>query len=249
MRWGSHARLKPLLNVAASRELLSEFGLSCGTFVASCHLSLFQLYLEKWTIPNVFKNCTLFISLFLFSSPGLIFSSCLAKEIWWQRTKHDTKRKEWRQWWEWSPRSEKREVSCWRVLSMTEGVSWWTRKQPRRMPRLIFFWQGLAAMVCFLWLNELCVTQTARGTSASELLCHQSLLCVSLTLSPFFSLFMFNHFLQHVAKKLAERLGNLRRRSWTWRIKWSVLKIKRRSCWKNINTVEKQLNDLEEETS
>ena len=32
------------------------------------------------------------------------------------------------------------------------------------------FWLGLAAMVCFLWLSDLCVTQTARVTSSCECL-------------------------------------------------------------------------------
>ena len=32
------------------------------------------------------------------------------------------------------------------------------------------FWLGLAAKVCFLWLSDLCVTQTARGTCAGECL-------------------------------------------------------------------------------
>ena len=31
-----------------------------------------------------------------------------------------------------------------------------------------YVWQGLAAIVCFLWLTDLCVWQTARGTPASE---------------------------------------------------------------------------------
>ena len=32
------------------------------------------------------------------------------------------------------------------------------------------FWLGWAPIVCFLWLSDLCVTQTARGTPASECL-------------------------------------------------------------------------------
>ena len=41
---------------------------------------------------------------------------------------------------------------------------------------------GLAALVCFLWLSDLCVRQTTRGTSSSE--CLSSCPCV-LSLSPF----------------------------------------------------------------
>ena len=57
-------------------------------------------------------------------------------------------------------------------------------------------WPGLAAMVCFLWLSDLCVTQTARGTPASE--CWSSSPYV-LSLSTF-TLFMFTLLPQHVAK-------------------------------------------------
>ena len=39
--------------------------------------------------------------------------------------------------------------------------------QPRRMRRLVMFGKG-SAIVCFLWLTDLSVTQTARGTPASE---------------------------------------------------------------------------------
>ena len=51
--------------------------------------------------------------------------------------------------------------------------------QTRWMPWPIIFRQGLAAVVCFLWLSDLYVTQTARGTPAIE----------SLPSSPYVSLF------------------------------------------------------------
>ena len=51
--------------------------------------------------------------------------------------------------------------------------------QTRRMPWLIIFRQGLAAVVCFFWQSDLYVTQTARGTPASE----------SLSSSPYVSVF------------------------------------------------------------
>ena len=58
------------------------------------------------------------------------------------------------------------------------------------------FWLGLTAIVCFLWLSDLCVTQTARGTPASE--------CLSSSPSVFslstFTLLMFTLLPQHVAK-------------------------------------------------
>ena len=81
-------------------------------------------------------------------------------------------------------------------LSMTEGRSWWTRvNQGDCVRRLDILGKG-SAMVCFLWLTDLSVTQTASGTPASESLssCSQT--------------------------------SNVRRRSWTKRIKWSVSKTK-----------------------
>ena len=47
--------------------------------------------------------------------------------------------------------------------------------QPRRMRRLIFLRLGWAAIVCFLWFSDLCVTQIDSGSSASE--CFASSLC------------------------------------------------------------------------
>ena len=58
-----------------------------------------------------------------------------------------------------------------------------------------YFTLRLEAIVCFLWFSDLCVTQTARATSASE--CWASYLYV-LSLSPVFS--MFTLLPQHVAK-------------------------------------------------
>ena len=88
----------------------------------------------------------------------------------------------------------------------------------------------LAEIVCFLWLSDLCVTQTARGTSASECL-SSSPHVFSLSLF-IVTLFMFTLPSSTRGKKLLERFGNLWRWSWTWRIKWSVSKIKGRSCQK-----------------
>ena len=58
--------------------------------------------------------------------------------------------------------------------------------------------------------------------------CHHILMFFSL--SVFFILFMFTPLHSRRGKRLAERLGNLRRWSWTQRIKWSVSKIQGRSC-------------------
>ena len=87
---------------------------------------------------------------------------------------------------------------------------------------------GLAAPVCFLWLSDLCVTQTTRGTSSSE--CSSSSPCLLSLSLHFYSLYVHPPSSTSGKKKLLERLGNLRRWSWTWRIQWSVSKIKKRSC-------------------
>ena len=80
--------------------------------------------------------------------------------------------------------------------------------QTRRMLWLIIFRQGLAAIVCFLWFSDLCVTQTARGTPASECFSIVSS-CFSLPLH-FYSLYVYTPSSTR-GKKLLERLGNLRR--------------------------------------
>ena len=99
----------------------------------------FENYLLHLFIKKIIaqKPLLLFIPLLLFSCFLSFFflSSCFVKGIWWQRTIHVIKRNEWRQWWEWSPRSEK-EVSCWLVFEHDN--------QPSRMLWLIipgWFWQ------------------------------------------------------------------------------------------------------------
>ena len=148
----------------------------------------------------------------------VVFSD-LVTEIRWQMTKHVIKRKEWSQWWEWSPRYWKKKSFVGVFLSMTESRSWWTRvNQGDCVRRLDILGKG-SATVCFWWLTDLSGTQTACGTPTSEGLssCSQT--------------------------------SNVRRRSWTKRIKWSVSKI--RSCarktkemWKgnSMNWKRKQAN-------
>ena len=53
-----------------------------------------------------------------------------------------------------------------------------------------------------------------------------------------FSFLLFSLFISTRGKKLQERLGNLRRWSWTWKIQWSVSKIKKKvvqktNLWKD----------------
>ena len=69
----------------------------------------------------------------------------------------------------------------------------------------------LGEIVCFLWLSDLCVTQTARGTSASEGLSSYPYV---LSLSSF-TLFLFTLPSSTRGKKILERFGNLWRWSWT----------------------------------
>ena len=111
---------------------------------------------------------TLFISFFYLVSCPFFLSSCFVKGIWWQRTKHVIKRNEWKQRWEWSPRSEKRRsllLACfWAWLKVwVDGPA-----STKENASADYFWQGLAAIVCFLWFTALCATQTARRTPASE---------------------------------------------------------------------------------
>ena len=88
------------------------------------------------------------------------------------------------------------------------------------------FRQGLAAMVCFLWLSD---TDSPRDIRLWRLVIMS--LCFSLCFYP-----LYVHPLHsRGGRRLAERLGNLRRWSWTHRIKWSVSKIQGRSCKKNKN--------------
>ena len=155
---------------------------------------------------------------FLFYCHFPVLFSPWVTEIRWQMTKHVIKRRERRQRCEWSQRSDK-ESFVGVLLSMTEGRSWRTRvNQGDCIRRLDMLGKG-SAIVCFLWLTDLSVTQTARGTPASEGLssCSQT--------------------------------SNVRRRSWTKRIKWYVSKI--RSCarktqkmWKgnSMNWKRKQAN-------
>ena len=58
------------------------------------------------------------------------------------------------------------------------------------------FWLGWAAIVCFLWLSDFCVTLTARGTPASECLSSSPFVFSLSTLI----LLMFTLLPQHVAK-------------------------------------------------
>ena len=89
------------------------------------------------------------------------------------------------------------------------------------------FWQGLAATMRFLWLSD---TDSPRDIRLWRLV----IISLSFSLYVFYPLYVYPLHSRR-GKKLAERLGNLRRWSWTQRIKWSVSKIQGRSCQKNKN--------------
>ena len=205
MRWGSRARLKALLTIAACRDVGERVRSVC-TYLSlisapghSVHQPMFLLFsplfishlfsvnVFLWTFcsfPVIFfrilrftcsstSKCSmqkihLFLLSFLcfYSHFPLVF---LVKEIWWQKTKHVTKINEWRHWWEWSAGSEKRGLFLLAFFFEHDRRSELMElNQTRRMLWLIIFRQGLAAVVCFFWQSDLYVTQTARGTPASE---------------------------------------------------------------------------------
>ena len=188
-RWGSRARMKALLTIAACRAVVERAESMCiqlSLISAAGHPShqaislLFfcfsfcsflrkpyckKMFCECLSLPfcsfsnfsntfltsllRFFSKIKIFmaeISFFLFSfscfyshvscpffSPHVFF-----KVIWWQRTKHVTKRNEWSQWWEWSTRSEK-EVFCWRVFEPDRRSELMDLNQPGRMPWLMIF--------------------------------------------------------------------------------------------------------------
>ena len=86
-------------------------------------------------------------------------------------------------------------VFCWRVFEHDRRSELMDLNQPGRM-EADDFWLGWAAIVCFLWLSELCVTQTARGTPASECLSSYPYV-FSLH---FYSLYVYPPFPQHLPK-------------------------------------------------
>ena len=70
--------------------------------------------------------------------------------------KHVIKINEWRQWWEWSPRTYKI-IFSWRIFEHDRRSELMDQNQPKRKASADCVWQGLAAIVCSLWLTDLCV--------------------------------------------------------------------------------------------
>ena len=95
--------------------------------VSNTFLTSFGRFFSKIKILMAENSFFLFSFSCFYSHVSCPFFSphVFVKVIWWQRTKHVTKRNEWSQWWEWSTRSEKGSLVG-VFFSMTEGLSWWT---------------------------------------------------------------------------------------------------------------------------
>ena len=260
-RWGSRARLKALLTIAACRDVVERVESVCIqlSFISAAghpsHQAIsllffcfsFCSFLRKPQCKKMFCECpslpfcsfsifrTLFWLLSVDFSPKSKFSwqkihfssfhflvfilmfpvlfSLLMFLFRWsdgRGKKHVTKRNEWSQWWEWSTRSEKGSfVDV--FFSMTEGLSWWTWMNQGECLGW-WFLARLGSNSVFLVIEWLvCDTDSPRDTRKWMLIIIS--LCF-LSLSPFLlSLCLPSS--STLAKKLLERLGNLRRRSWT----------------------------------
>ena len=107
-------------------------------------------------------------------------------------------------------------------------------------------WPGLAAMVCFLWLSDLCVTQTARGTPASE--CWSSSPYV-LSLSPLLFSPCLPSFL-NTWQKVTGRIGQLEAVRLNLDDSMVCVEDQRKKIvLEKRKFVERQLNGFEEETN
>ena len=101
-------------------------------FFASISLQNQNIHGRKFIFPLFIFLFYSHVSCPFFSPHGFV------KGIWWQKTKHVTKRNEWSQWWEWSTKSEK-EVFCWRVFQHDRRSELMDLNQPWRMPWLMIF--------------------------------------------------------------------------------------------------------------
>ena len=96
--------------------------------------NIFPLFYHYFFLCSLFSFILLFISFAFLSlfisliSPFFLFISisvCVSLSLLWQRTKHVTKRNEWRQWWNGHQCLTRRSLVG-VFLSITEGLSWWT---------------------------------------------------------------------------------------------------------------------------
>ena len=114
--------------------------LFCFTWFLSTFsfITFFFVHFSLHLFVHLFCFSLLFLlSHFSILSFYLYLCLCFSFSL-WQRTKHVTKRNEWRRWWEWSPMSEK-EVSCWRVFEHDWRSELMDLNQQRRVPWLMIF--------------------------------------------------------------------------------------------------------------
>ena len=191
--------------------------------------SLLQLLFNMFFMPeNHFFPLFISLAFLSFSCPFFLVGSCHGGLMAKDKTRHQEK---------WVKPVVGMVTKVWKVFSSRVFWAWpkvWIvmdLNQPKRMPWLIIeakVWQQQC--VSCDWLT--CVWHRQPAGHQAVKTCH-NLLMFSLTLLFSFCLL---------------KTGNLRRRSWTWRIKWSVSKIKKKIVLENHKFVERQLDDLEEET-
>ena len=188
----------------------------------------------------LFSFSCFFFSCFL----SFFLSSCFVKEIWWQKTKHVTKRNEWSQWWEWSTKSEKGGLL---LACFSAWPKVWVDGPESTMENAMAddFWLGLAAIVCFLWLSDLCVTQTARGTSAGECLSSSPFV---FSLSPLLFSSCLPHFL-NTCQKVTGKIGQLEAVKLNLEDSMVCVEDQKKIVQETPKFGKRQLNGFEEETN
>ena len=107
------------------------------------------------------------------------------------------------------------------------------------------FWLGLAAIVCFLWLSDLCVTQTARGTSAGECLSSSPFV---FSLSPLLFSSCLPSFL-NTWQKVTGNIGQLEAVKLNLEDSMVCVEDQKKIVQKTPKIGERQLHDMEEKTN
>ena len=89
--------------------------------------------------------------------------------------KHVIKINEWSQWWEWSPKNDER------IFFLAYFWAWpkvWVdgAESTKEKASADYVWQGSAAIVCFLWLTDLCVWHRQPAGHLLVKTCHHLLM-------------------------------------------------------------------------
>ena len=166
------------------------------------------------------------------------------KVIWWQRTKHGTKRNEWSQWWEWSTRSEKGSfVGV--FFSMTEGLSWWTWINQGECLGW-WFLARLGSNSVFLVIEWLvCDTDSPRDTRKWMLI-----IISQCFLSPFLLSLCLPSFSSTLSQKVTRKIGQLEAARLNLKDSMVCVEDQRKKIVLETPIIgERQLNGLEEKTS